>query len=1050
MIRPVADRKWCHNGRMIVAAGPREAERRMLEWVDGRTPKDSAELWPPLRVVVPSRSLRRHVLALLARELGALAGVIVQTHRSLAREVLEAADEPLPAGASTVQELLVRQLASRQPVLRDVLDDFEDGYAPVAAAVRDLVDAGLDEVSLGPVADAVSEAARGQERERCLAVVQVAGRWLKAAERENLPSRSGLLVRATELLERGDDGTLPSRGILIHGFAEATGIVAGFLEALVRTRDAEMVLDLPPDPARPGERDAGWTFAERLADRLASPGWLSGGPWQPPGKEPPDLVAFTAPGPDAEIREVAGRIRRLLDNNEHTAPESIGMVARSIDTVTAAAIRRHFGRLGIPFSGENVTLPSGEPVRRLTAVLELLSNRGRTSVTTWLTAVDSIPGVKDLRLLELALRSAGVARLDGLDEMDPGKLCPRGILRLPVVERIVDDGEKRGKQIHRSFPRTELEAARRAASTLLAALAGRSAEAPASKHLHWVRAILDRLGLGGDATLAGSLDALQTLLAADPVIAWKHLEPVLSRALGDAESEALGGEGGGVKVLTVMEARSRTFEHLFLVGLNRGSFPRKVHEDPVLSENVRRAIAEVLPEMPLAERSRLEERYLFAQLMAASPRTTLSWQVVDADGRARNPSAFVERLCLEGRLPGPVPTVADVFGPAPGEAPMRPALEHATVCGLAGRREDLVAAAQALGDGRVGHLKPLLDELDPPSPRDDLGPFLGLTGIAPPQEVWATRLEAYSACPWKQFLERELGLTLPPEAILAGTRLKGILVGKVVHRVLEWVVTRACASVGRPLSVEDIRNREPVCVPWPVRDTLERMIQEASREVAAAEGVASLAVPLARAASPLLERARELDWPEGIRKSVLGAEVTGECYVELNREDRAAIHFRADRVDSQDGALVLTDYKSGKSKDSAVTALRKGKQLQAAIYACGGGDGARGRYLYLNPDTARAEDGLDRTSAAALVRVVEILLEAWSRGLAVPRWDPGGNERNGPCRYCDLKEACFRGDSTFRARLERVIERAGEAGTAGSLVQLWNLPTTPASKRGHS
>ncbi len=1031
-------------GPIRIAAGPREAEREVVAWVKAHRAKDATELWPPLRIVVPSRSLRRHLLAVLTRELGALAGVIVQTHRSLAREVLERAGEAPPPGGSAVQEVLVRKLASEQEALSSALGGLEDGYAPVAAAVRDLVDAGLDPVSLEAVAEAVSESARGGQRERCLAVVRVAGAWLKISGTHGLPSRSGLLVRATELLQSGNGDVLPSRGVLVHGFAEATGLVTGVLEALVRRHGAHAILDLPPDPARPSGRDAGWTFTERLADRLEGPGWLGGVPWQPPGEDTPDLEAFKAPGPDAELREVASRIRRLLDDD--TDPETIGVVARSIDTATAAAVRRHFGRLGIPFSGEGVTLPAGEATRRLEAVLELLSSGGRAGLAAWLTAVESIDGVTDLRLLELALRSAGMARLDGIGHMDLERLCPKGSLRLPVVERI-EEGAEGGRRIHRTFPRAELEAARRSASALLERLGRRPGKAPAGELLAWVRTILDQLGLAGDPAISGSLDSLATELPESLHVAWRDLEPVLSRTLRDPAVEELGGAGGGVQVLTVMEARSRTFEHLFLVGLNRGLFPRKVREDAVLPEPVRRAIAVVLPEMPWTERARVEERYLFAQLMAASPRITLSWQTVDADGRARNTSAFVERLQLEKRLPEDITTTRDVFGERPPDD-LRPTLEHATVYGLAGQREGLVAAALALDDGRSAHLKPLLDELDPPRPRDDPGPFLGLTGTGPPEELWATRLEAYSNCPWKQFLERELGLAPPPEALLAGTSLKGLLVGSVVHQVLEAIAQRGGAPSGRKVCLEDLEGRDPVPVSWPDDGTLQQMILEASRGMASAEGAPALAPALARTAEPYLEQARMLDWSTGYR-DVLGAEISGACPLELHEGGEVTVHFRADRVDRKDGALILTDYKSGTSGTGVKTLLKRGERLQAAIYAWGGGEGAVGRYLYLSPESPKPEETLDRESAAELARVVEVLVTAWRTGITIPRWETSKSDTGPACRHCELKEACFKGDSTFRARLERVIE-AARIDARDPLVRLWDLPTPPKSKGGCS
>lgn len=1025
-----------------VAAGPRESEQKLLEWLERHRAKKPAELRRSLRVIVPSRSLRRHLLAAIPRKLGALAGARVQTHRSLAREILEYAGQTPPQGGAEAMEVLVRRFACEDPNFSGNLDPLNDGYAPVVAAVRDLVDAGLDPGAVEAAAEAVSEAAHGLEEKLALALIRVAGAWIDASSGGKLPSRSGLLLQATALLAAGE--IPPTRGLLIYGFAEATGLVSDFLELLCRRHGAELLLDLPPDPACPEERSAGSVFVERIADRLGGPGCLELVEWVPPADPAPVLDAFSAPGPEAEIREIAARIRCLLDAG--ASPEGIGVVARLIDASMAASIRRHFRRLGIPFSGEGVTLPRGGKYRRFRALLELLSRRGRTAVSSWLECVEVIPGVEDLLLLEVALRSAGAACLNDLESMDLDHLCPKGSLKLPLVEGIREDGGD-GRRIHPSLARKELEAAQEAARSLLAILEERPGEAFANDYFRWIRKILDLTGISEDRDLSQSLDDLSTKLRALPSIRWEHLESLLPRLLDDPSKEVLGGSGGGVQVLSVMEARSRCFEHLFLRGLNRGNFPRKTHEDPIFPESIRHELSVILSEIPLAERSRLEENYLFAQLLSASQSVTLSWRKVEADGKAANPSAFIERLRLEGRLPEEKAPVRDVFSPSResgGAAGIRPALEHAAISGLEGRREELVLAAEALKDGRSPHLKPLLDELAPPQPREDLGPFLGLTGIGPPQELWVTRLESYSACPWKQFLEKELGLEAPAEALSAGTPFRGLLVGRVVHEVLEKIVARAGAPVGRDISLDMLRNSPPLRVPWPADDQLSEWLRRASQKVAGEEGLPVLGSPLARAARAYLEQAREEDWSRGFRE-VLGAEISGRCPLNLESSGMVDIHFRADRVDAREKGLLLTDYKTGTSGQTLPTELRKGRRLQAAVYACSGGEDSRGRYLFLDPDSERRiRDIGPEESAEELARVINILLSAWREGLAIPRWE--GDENNSSCRYCDLQEACFRSDSGFRSRLRRVIDNSAEDDP---LPPLWQLPK-PSSGRGGS
>src|SRR4029079_18900500 len=105
----------------------------------------------------------------------------------------------------------------------------------------------------------------------------------------------------------------------------------------------------------------------------------------------------------------------------------------------------------------------------------------------------------------------------------------------------------------------------------------------------------------------------------------------------------LGGSGGGVACLQVVEARACTFERLFVLGLVRGRFPRNVREDPLLSDEVRRVWTDVLRYLPLKSVGRDEERVLFDQLVRAAEHVHLSWVTLDGAGKALLPSVLLER-----------------------------------------------------------------------------------------------------------------------------------------------------------------------------------------------------------------------------------------------------------------------------------------------------------------------------------------------------------------------------------------------------------------------
>ena len=122
---------------------------------------------------------------------------------------------------------------------------------------------------------------------------------------------------------------------------------------------------------------------------------------------------------------------------------------------------------------------------------------------------------------------------------------------------------------------------------------------------------------------------------------------LVEQCAGSFAETPAGGAGGGVQFLDVMEARARTFEHLFVLGLNRGVFPRVVQEDALLPEHLRARLKSVLPDIPMKGKGYEEEPYLFAQLLASAPHITLSWKTLDASGKSATPSAFIDALLID-------------------------------------------------------------------------------------------------------------------------------------------------------------------------------------------------------------------------------------------------------------------------------------------------------------------------------------------------------------------------------------------------------------------
>ena len=320
---------------------------------------------------------------------------------------------------------------------------------------------------------------------------------------------------------------------------------------------------------------------------------------------------------------------------------------------------------------------------------------------------------------------------------------------------------------------------------------------------------------------------------------------ILRRAFAALGREPLGGAGGGVALLSALESRGRTFAHLFVMGMNRDVFPRIVREDPLLPDTLRRALEVVLVDVPVKQRAESEERYLFAALCASAPAVTLSWLATSDDGKERPVSPLLE--ALRGRmLSASAPPVLAA------SSALRPAFEHAMRAGVAGNRRRVEPAlALALDSQRLAHARvEAAARLDVGGWPDRLGPFFGFVGAVGPSdpragELGITRLEGMAYCAWRTFLERVLGLEPPPDALAELPDATPLLIGNVVHAVLEELVHAAGGAT--KVSVAEAVASGPVRVPWPEPERLEALTHEAA---VARRATRASCCPASRSARP--------------------------------------------------------------------------------------------------------------------------------------------------------------------------------------------------------
>lgn len=1052
--------------KVVICRGALATERRLLSEIDRLRPRTASELGSPVRVIVPSRSLRLHLLRRMAETFGAVAGVAVQTLGGAAREIVERTGRgsgPCLAGF----ELTVRRAARDEPVLAGELDDLDDGYGAVLGAVRDLTDAAFEPSLADGVLEQIDELGSvvpRSDRERAAALVRVAARALTDAERTGAYPRAAAYRQAAEALADAGGAALPTRALVIHGFADLTGVAADLLTGLLRVRGGTVLLDRVPDPVAPAQDDAGNAFLDRLEIRLG--GVAKEVDESAVGR--PAVGFIEAPDVEAEARAVAEAVRAEIADGAR--PEGVGVVCRQ-PGLMGLPLRRQLRRLGVPFSGIAAAVAGGRVRRKARRLADLLRCGGDAELDLWVEVSD---GLADEVALLLGLRVLSLTRLRDLAELraDDPKLV-RGV-PLPLDPGISGDAEEpEGKQ---RAPRLTSDRAAPAidrAGVLLGVLEDRPGAAPVSVHLEWTGRLLEALGWSDNAghreAVMDAAAGLAAELAAVAGLDSAEWSAELVRRLDAVGDVAVGGRGGGVQLLSVTEARGRTFDRLFLCGVTRGVFPRLVHDDALLPDAVRSRLAvAVLPEMPVKARSADEERYLFAQLMSAASQVVVSWHL-SRDGKRAAPSPFVERL--RGADPDlPQTTAPPLWSERPDTGP-RPAYEHAVIAATRGTTDGALLTS-AITEGRAGaatfepSISPdrlaaarldvvhALREIEDERGTISVAPWFGFVGDAttPGDRLWVTHLEAVAECPWRAFVERRLGVRPLPDPHLGLPEPDNRLVGSVVHAVLERIVDPAAHP---RQSLTEALGRTPRTVRWPTERELDELLADAAERVAYDEGLGGfgLARLLAARARPLLAVARDVEWAGGTAiEGVLAAEITGEV---ADRPGGRVIGFRADRLDVGPCA---TDYKSGKPLSCAKNAetrerhllakVRAGHLLQAAAYALAAPGGV-GRYLYLRPDIGDAPDdardhrasGDDPEIAAAFDRAVAVIIAALEAGAAFPMIDEPKGKSADPCAYCQIEEACRRGDTAVRQRLNELMtdDRIDETSEIAAARDLWWL-----------
>ena len=904
----------------------------------------------------------------------------VATFASLAGRILADAG-PASAACRTLSPF------RRRLLLREIVDQLRDaGTLHALGTVADTpglivtLDRAIAELKRAAVEPDALARAVGRGQRTCRDLLTIYESYQAHLHEAGLYDLEGRMWQARDCLrDAAPDGPPPGldgvRAIVVDGFTDFTPTQLEILH--LASRHVERVLITLP--LADDGRDRLWQWTRRTLanireqftddlDVIATDGAASAdlAPlWKKlfdfdaaPGDLPDGTSVIATAGIDAEVAVVARRVKALLADG--AAAGSIAVLARSLDAY-GPAIERTFRAHGVGVAAAAQPLTSVPVVRFLLDVASLgpaFEFRGvlRTIKSSYFRP-DLLGDFHEgtVAAAETLIRSGNVLEGRKAYALAAGRLARRA---------------RRDEEDDADAPRPERPSDFPAAADLLERLfdLAETARSPAGLSqlpgaLGVPAAVAD---IGDDALVARDLRALAALTEAlddlpDPPPPMADVCEALSAvACPPQRHEAL------VDVLDVLDARALRYEHVFLLGLGEGQFPRRFTDQSLLSEADRLAWAR--RDIRLDCRRDLTAREMLLFYLSASRANaslTVSYLESDASGKGGAAGSFLLSLLapfggldgaaeagrLERILPGrflPPPdeladprdaviaAVAGLFRDEGGDSSgaLRWAVEN--------RRDSLTRAAMGLWARHRRWSREPCDAFDGRISDADL--LARLEDRFGEQAVFsASSFNAFGQCPWQFFASHVLRLAPLDEP---QRRIEAVSRGLFCHAVLFRTMTRLRDEVGEAVDLAAVpaeqitaalvdavaaeaerveQTRPPYPVFWRIQ--CERMRKEMSDYLLTFRDKAA---PGARSGHFELAFGR----PRGDDDPVDPAS-SAEPVVLPTPAGPLRLRGKIDRVDwveTEDHAgLLVVDYKTGALPTQAD--MNAGRNLQAPLYA---------------------------------------------------------------------------------------------------------------------
>ncbi len=532
---------------------------------------------------------------------------------------------------------------------------------------------------------------------------------------------------------------------------------------------------------------------------------------------PPQVQLLSAAGKQQEVAAVARRVKRLLLDGAQ--PGRIAVLARTMSEYRPT-IDRAFAACDIPIAADSCPVTDVPAVRFALSAARLGPQFDATDVLAVIANSYFRPQAigdfddRSVAAAQLLIRQGGV--LTGRQAY--AHAAERLIRRLPSApaaqdEALADDDGPiaPGELLRHADTITQ------AADMLAALFDVVSGDLPSViAALQLPQAACDQddpVRIARDLRgLAAVESALAELPAAPPPA---HLYEAMSAVTcRPGRTESL------VDVLSVLDARALRYDHVFLLGLSEGQFPRSFTDGPLLGERHRKRWADQGVHLNARDDLTAREMLLF-YLAASRTDDTLTLTVLssDAAGKPSAPSPFLTALlapadgldaAVTERIPlGQYVGLGEQLS-SPGET------MSAAFAGLFARDGSPTPGAVSwaiaeANDAMTLATRGVFAEASRWRP-GQAGPFDGritdpaltatLADQYPEHVVFsASRLECFARCPWLYFAKYVLHL---PEPDPPAARLDAARRGSLCHDALFGLMTNLVNAHGRPVRLNEI------------------------------------------------------------------------------------------------------------------------------------------------------------------------------------------------------------------------------------------------------